>query len=73
LKRFLERTTFEISCPVLRDDRLAPVGKTGLIVSMLFDFLAKHIGKWDGMSSGNGDDTIDILVLPWFKQPSWFT
>ncbi len=44
LKRFLELNTFEISCPVLRDDRLAPVGKTGLIVSTLFDYsLAKHI------------------------------
>ena len=44
LKRFLELNTFEISCPVLRDDRLAPVGKTGLIVSVLFDYsLAKHI------------------------------
>jgi phytoene dehydrogenase-like protein len=44
LKRFLELNTFEISIPVLRDDRLAPSGKTGLIISVLFDYsLTKHI------------------------------
>ena len=44
LERYLELTTYEISCPVLRDAALAPEGKTGLIVSSLFDYaLAKHI------------------------------
>jgi phytoene dehydrogenase-like protein len=37
-------TTYEISCPVLRDASLSPSGKTGLIVSVLFDYkLTKHI------------------------------
>jgi phytoene dehydrogenase-like protein len=41
---YLELTTFEISIPVLRDMSLAPEGKTGIIVSTLFDFdLAKHL------------------------------
>ena len=44
LLRHLELTTYEISCPVLRDDTLAPEGQTGLIVSLLFDYaLTKHI------------------------------
>jgi phytoene dehydrogenase-like protein len=44
LDRFLVLTTYEISIPVLRDDSLAPKGKTGLIISLLFDYqLAKTI------------------------------
>ena len=40
---YLEKTTFEISVPALRDASLAPEGKTGLIVSTLFDYdLTKH-------------------------------
>ena len=35
---YLESTTFEISVPVLRDAALAPEGKTGFIVSTLFDY-----------------------------------
>lgn len=35
---YLERTTYEISCPVLRDESLAPEGKTGVIVSTLMDY-----------------------------------
>ena len=36
--------TYEISIPVLRDHNLAPPGKTGLIISILFDYqLTKHI------------------------------
>ena len=37
LERYLETTTYEISCPVLRDGSLAPEGKTGVIVSTLMD------------------------------------
>ncbi len=44
LERYLGLTTYEISIPVLRDSALAPPGKTGLIVSVLFDYaLTKHI------------------------------
>lgn len=44
LKEFFALTTYEISCPVMRDDSLAPAGKTGLVVSVLFDYsLTKHI------------------------------
>jgi len=44
LERFFALTTYEISCPVMRDSSLAPQGKTGLIVSVLFDYgLTKRI------------------------------
>jgi phytoene dehydrogenase-like protein len=34
---YLERTTFEISCPALQDPALAPGGKTGVTASTLMD------------------------------------
>jgi phytoene dehydrogenase-like protein len=44
LKEFFSLTTYEISIPVLRDPSLAPVGQSGLIVSVLFDYaLTQHI------------------------------
>ena len=44
LERFFALTTYEIACPVLRDRSLAPAGKTGLIISVLFDYsLTRHI------------------------------
>ena len=38
LEKFFALTTYEISIPVLRDASLAPPGKTGLIISVLFDY-----------------------------------
>ncbi|MFA6617505.1 MAG: FAD-dependent oxidoreductase [Candidatus Neomarinimicrobiota bacterium] len=44
LKDFYNFNTFEISFPVLRDPSLAPEGKTGIMVSCLFDYdLCKFI------------------------------
>ncbi len=37
-KEYFNKTTYEISIPVLRDSKLAPKGKTGIIVSTLMDF-----------------------------------
>ncbi len=46
LERFLALTTYEISCPVMRDPALAPAGKTGLVISLLFDYeLTKSIER----------------------------
>ncbi len=43
---YLELTTFEISIPVLRDASLSPEGKTGMIVSTLFDYdMVKHLER----------------------------
>lgn len=38
LEELLALTTYEISIPVLRDASLAPDGKTGLVISLLFDY-----------------------------------
>jgi len=38
LENYFKYNTYEIACPVLRDSNLAPKGKTGLIVSTLFDY-----------------------------------
>ncbi len=65
LRRYLELTTYEISCPVLRDHTLAPAGKTGLIVSSLFDYsLTKHIaalGWYDEFKQLVSDEMIRVL------------
>lgn len=43
LKEFFALTTYEISCPAMRDSTLAPDGRTGLVISVLFDYrLAKN-------------------------------
>jgi len=38
VEEFLQKTTYELSVPALRDASLAPAGKTGFIVSTLFDY-----------------------------------
>lgn len=38
VKTYLETTTYEISSPTLRDEKLSPKGKTSLIISTLFDY-----------------------------------
>ena len=44
IKKYYEFTTYEISYPVMRDEALAPAGKTGLIISTLMEYsLVKHI------------------------------
>ena len=48
---YVSHTTYEISIPVLKDASLAPEGKTGLIVSVLFDhalWAAAHSHGWYG-------------------------
>lgn len=46
LEKFFAFTTYEISCPVMRDATLAPAHKTGLIISVLFDYgLTKSIER----------------------------
>jgi phytoene dehydrogenase-like protein len=49
IERYIGSTTFEISIPVLKDPELAPAGKTGLIISVLFDYAlcdAARAGGW---------------------------
>lgn len=52
VKAFLTRTTYEISCPALRDESLAPPGKTGLIVSTLMEYrLVQHFAGEEGYAA----------------------
>jgi all-trans-retinol 13,14-reductase len=49
LDKYCKLTTYEISIPAFRDKKLAPEGKTGLEISMLFEYdLLKKIqhAKW---------------------------
>jgi len=65
LGRYLEHTTYEISCPVLRDRTLAPAGQTGLIISSLFDYsLTRHIealGWYEQFKKLMADRMIEVL------------
>ena len=75
LKRSLDFNTYEISCPSLRDNSLAPVGKTGLIISVLFDYsLTKHIqemGWYEEFKMLMADHIIALLdasIYPGLKE-----
>lgn len=75
LDRFVELNTFEISIPVLKDPDLAPAGKTGLIVSFLFDFeivrRIKDDGWYNEFKSETEKRVINTLtasVYPFLKQ-----
>jgi phytoene dehydrogenase-like protein len=68
---YLEKTTFEISVPALRDAFLAPEGKTGLIVSTLFDYdLTKHFsdaGEYQALKDLAQETMLRVLgdsILP---------
>ena len=68
---YLEKTTFEISVPALRDATLAPEGKTGLVVSTLFDYdLTKFMfdaGEYDALKKLAQETILRVLdqsILP---------
>ena len=71
LKKYFEFNTFEISFPVLRDPDLAPEGKTGMIVSCLFDYdLCKFIydcGWYEEFKRFGETLTVEILDTHLFK------
>jgi phytoene dehydrogenase-like protein len=75
LAKFFSLTTYEISIPVMRDASLAPHGKTGLIVSVLFDYqLTKRIedmGWYDQfkiLCENLVINTLDKSIYPGIKQ-----
>lgn len=65
LEKFLDLTTYEISIPVLRDPAMAPPGKTGLIVSALFDYqLTRQVeqqGWYDDFKSLCENHVLSVL------------
>ena len=76
---YLETTTFELSVPVLRDSSLAPQGKTGFIVSTLFDYdLTKRFDEAHAYSAlkSLAEETIlrvlDASILPGLREKTEF-
>lgn len=74
IKAYNTLTTFEISFPVMRDESLAPQGKTGLIISTLFEYsLVKHIeemGWYDEFKATSIETIVGILdstIFPGMK------
>lgn len=66
LKQYLDLNTYEISIPVLRDEKLAPKHQTGLIISILFDYeMIRHIeekGYYQAFKSFVEVYMIDVLT-----------
>ena len=77
---YLEATTYEISVPALRDASLAPEGKTGLVVSTLFDYsLTKYFddaGEYEAFKSLVSETMLRVLgstVFPGLQESVLFT
>jgi phytoene dehydrogenase-like protein len=71
LDRYFALTTYEISIPVLRDPSLAPEGKTGLIISVLFDYqLSKYVYDmgWDSQFR----DYVSALMIKTLDRSVYF-
>jgi len=73
IRQYLFLTTYEISCPSLRDPALAPEGMTGVIASTLFDYdLVKSIsdlGWYDdfkGLCEKIIPEVLDASIFPGF-------
>jgi phytoene dehydrogenase-like protein len=49
LKEYAQKTTYEISIPVLRDTTLAPKNQSGLIISTVFDYSLSVYLKTNGL------------------------
>jgi all-trans-retinol 13,14-reductase len=74
LDRFFQLNTYEISVPVLKDPTAAPQGKTGLIVSTLFEYdLVKRVyndGWYKEFKAAAEKRITDVLansIYPWLK------
>ena len=65
--RYLSLTTYEVSCPVLRDATLAPAGQCGLIVSTLFSYdltrLIQQAGWLEEWKSQCTERILDQLAI----------
>ena len=79
LRRFCRYNTFEISIPALRDPDAAPPGKTGIIISALFDFeLTRRIkvaGWYESFKRLVEDEFIEVIsssIYPGLKDKILF-
>lgn len=66
LDRFCERNTYEIAIPALKDPSAAPTGKTGLIISTLFEYeLVKKVhesGWYDEFKAEVEQRMLEVLA-----------
>jgi all-trans-retinol 13,14-reductase len=62
LDAFFARTTYEVSIPVLKDPTLAPPGKTGVIVSTLFDYRLTRRIQEAGWTAAFRDHAADAMI-----------
>lgn len=74
LDRFTKLNTYEISIPGLKDPRLAPAGKTGLIISLLAEYdlfnKIKEAGWYDEFKTAFEDRILNVIsesVYPMLK------
>jgi phytoene dehydrogenase-like protein len=71
VSEYLRLTTYEIAIPVMRDESLAPPGKTGLIISTLFDYsLTVHfssLGLYDEFKTFCAGRMLDNLDASCFR------
>ena len=71
-KEYLDKTTYEISIPAMRNHKLAPKGKTGLIVSTLMDYdfvkLIQDMGMYEKYKSMTEEYMIKVLNQSIFKE-----
>jgi len=74
LKEYYRLNTFEVSIPVLRDENLAPKGKTALAISTLFDYdvanRIREMGWYDEFKTLSEEWIINIMndtIYPGFK------
>lgn len=80
LGSYLEKTTYEISCPSLRDPSLAPEGKTGMVISSLMDYsLVKRFseaGQYEDFKQFCNQKIIEVLekhLLPDLNKKTLFS
>ncbi|NTU89467.1 MAG: NAD(P)/FAD-dependent oxidoreductase, partial [Actinobacteria bacterium] len=71
IETYLSLTTYELSVPCLRDPSLAPIGKTGIIISTLMDYaLVKQIadnGWYDEFKFFCQERILDVLNASIFR------
>jgi phytoene dehydrogenase-like protein len=80
ISEYFKHTTYEVSCPALRDPSLAPPNKTGLIVSSLMDYDVAKVADLQGWYSEFKEqcektilDTLDSSVFPGIKTKVLFS
>ncbi|TFG27185.1 NAD(P)/FAD-dependent oxidoreductase [Candidatus Thorarchaeota archaeon] len=80
LDEYFRLTTYEISIPALRDPELAPEGKTGLVISTLFEYdlikKVKEANWYDEFKTEVENRMLDILsntIYPGLKEKILFT